>query len=115
MEHHIYDEEQSQAHFKRAIPYFSLTTSITVTEKLFYIQRMISVSATKSKIENEVYRHKDSTDKEFDDIDAFYRQVLDEDKELCEGAQRNLGAVVFINGELHPNEENVRIFSILVD
>lgn len=71
---------------------------------------MIPVSATKSKIENEVYRHKDSTDKEFDDINAFYRQVLDEDKELCEGAQRNLGAGVFVNGELHPNKENARIF-----
>lgn len=72
---------------------------------------MIPVSATKSKIENEVYRHKDSTDKEFDDINAFYRQVLDEDKELCEGAQRNLGAGVFVNGELHPNKENVGVFS----
>jgi hypothetical protein len=70
---------------------------------------MIPISATKSRIENEVYRHKDSTDKEFDDINAFYRQVLDEDKELCEGAQRNLGAGVFVNGELHPNKENVRI------
>jgi hypothetical protein len=70
---------------------------------------MIPVSATKSKVENEVYRHKDSTDKEFDDINAFYRQVLNEDKELCEGAQRNLGAGVFVNGELHPNKENVRI------
>jgi hypothetical protein len=72
---------------------------------------MISVSVTKSKIENGAYRHKDSTDKEFDDINAFYRQVPDEDKELCEGAQRNLGAGVFFNGERHPNKENVRIFS----
>jgi phenylpropionate dioxygenase-like ring-hydroxylating dioxygenase large terminal subunit len=31
MEHHIYDKEQRQAHFKRAITYFSTTTSITVT------------------------------------------------------------------------------------
>ena len=56
-----------------------------------------------------MYRHKDSTNKEFDDINAFYRQALDEDKELCEGAQRNLAAGVFVNGELHPDKENVRI------
>ncbi|GMF81301.1 unnamed protein product [Aspergillus oryzae] len=68
---------------------------------------MIPVSATKSKIENEVYRHRDATDKEFDDINAFYRQVLDEDKELCVGAQGNLGTGVFVNGELHPDKEKV--------
>lgn len=31
MEHHIYNKEQSEAHFKRAITFFSPTTSITVT------------------------------------------------------------------------------------
>ncbi|KAE8358181.1 hypothetical protein BDV27DRAFT_169673 [Aspergillus caelatus] len=105
MEHHIFNKEQIDAQFKRAITYFFPTTSVTVTDKFFYIQRMIPVSATKSKIENEVYRHRAATDKEFDDINAFYRQVLDEDKELCVGAQGNLGAGVFVNGELHPDKE----------
>ncbi|KAB8274950.1 hypothetical protein BDV30DRAFT_225561 [Aspergillus minisclerotigenes] len=105
MEHHIFNKEQTDAQFKRAITYFFPTTSVTVTDKFFYIQRMIPISATKSKIENEVYRHRDATDKEFDDINAFYRQVLDEDKELCVGAQGNLGAGVFVNGELHPDKE----------
>jgi hypothetical protein len=35
----------------------------------------------------------------------FYKQVLEEDKILCEGAQKNLGAGVFRNGELHPEKE----------
>lgn len=68
---------------------------------------MIPLTATTSKVENEVYRHKDATDKEFDDINAFYRQVLDEDRELCVGTQENLNAGVFVNGELHPNKEKV--------
>jgi len=68
---------------------------------------MIPLTATTSKVENEVYRHKDATDKEFQDINVFYRQVLDEDRELCVGAQENLSAGVFVNGELHPNKENV--------
>lgn len=72
---------------------------------------MIPVTATTSKVENEVYRHKDATDAEFEAINAFYRQVLDEDKELCVGTQRNLDAGVFVNGELHPNKEKVRITS----
>lgn len=68
---------------------------------------MIPLTGTTSKVENEVYRHKDATDKEFEDINAFYRQVLDEDRELCVGAQENLNAGVFVNGELHPNKEKV--------
>lgn len=86
------------------------------SDKFFYIQRMIPVSATSSKIENEVYRHRDATDEEFENINAFYRQVLDEDKELCVGTQENLSAGVFTNGELHPTKEKVSLcvnFSIL--
>lgn len=68
---------------------------------------MIPVSATKTKIENEVYRHKNAKDEEFDAIIAFYKQVLDEDKMLCNGAQENLNTGVFVNGELHPDKERV--------
>lgn len=84
------------------------------SDKFFYIQRMIPVSATSSKIENEVYRHRDATDEEFENINAFYRQVLDEDKELCVGTQENLSAGVFTNGELHPTKEKVSPFQFSV-
>lgn len=73
---------------------------------------MIPVTATTSKVEIEVYRHKDATDKEFADINAFYRQVLEEDRDLCVGAQRNLNLGVFVNGELHPSKEKVFLQSI---
>ncbi|PYH42520.1 aromatic ring-hydroxylating oxygenase subunit alpha [Aspergillus saccharolyticus JOP 1030-1] len=110
MEHHIFNKENSDAQFRRAITYFFPTSSVTVTDKFFYIQRMIPLSATSSKIENEVYRHRDATDEEFDNINAFYRQVLEEDKELCVGVQTNLITGVFINGELHPNKEKGPIY-----
>lgn len=74
---------------------------------MFYIQRMLPVTATTSRIENEVYRHKNSTDEEFAKINEFYHQVLDEDKNLCEGTQRNINAGIFINGEWHPEKEKV--------
>ncbi|KAF7596965.1 hypothetical protein BBP40_011331 [Aspergillus hancockii] len=63
------------------------------------------VTATTSKTENEVYRHREATDEEFENICAFYRQVLDEGKDLCVGAQGNYSGGVFIHGELHPSEE----------
>ncbi|KAJ6020869.1 monooxygenase [Penicillium herquei] len=110
MEHHIFNKEQIDSQFRRAITYFFPTTSITVTDKFFYIQRMVPLTATTSKVENEVYRHKDATDEEFENINAFYRQVLDEDKELCVGTQENLNGGLFTNGELHPNKEKGPIY-----
>ena len=69
---------------------------------------MVPTSPTTSKIENEVYRHKNAPDKDFEAICDFYRQVLEEDKDLCEGAQRNMDANVFSTGQLHPDKERVR-------
>ncbi|KAL4811758.1 Rieske [2Fe-2S] iron-sulfur domain-containing protein [Aspergillus spinulosporus] len=105
MEHHIVNKGQIDEQFQRAITFFFPGTSVTVTNKFFYIQRMIPVTATTSKIENEVYRHHTATDEEFNAILTFYRQVLDEDRELCEGVQRSLRTGVFMNGELHPEKE----------
>jgi hypothetical protein len=76
-------------------------------EHFFYIQRMIPVSATKTRIENEIYRHKSASNERFEALCDFYRQVLEEDKDLCVGAQTNLNSGVFINGELHPEKERV--------
>jgi hypothetical protein len=77
------------------------------SEHFFYIQRMLPITATTSKIEYEVYRHNNATDEQFESITAFYKQVLEEDKQLCNAAQINLNAGIFVNGELHPQKENV--------
>lgn len=74
-------------------------------DNFFYIQRMFPITATTSKIEYEVFRHTSAADEEFKAINDFYVQVLNEDKELCEAAQRNLSAGLFVNGELHPEKE----------
>jgi hypothetical protein len=63
--------------------------TIFLSEHFFYIQRMLPVTATTSKIEME------------------FMQVLEEDKQLCEAAQANINAGVFINGELHVDKEKV--------
>ncbi|CAK7235006.1 hypothetical protein SCUCBS95973_009124 [Sporothrix curviconia] len=66
---------------------------------------MVPISATLTKIENETYRHNNATDEAFDAIIKFYQQVLDEDKTLCDEAQKNLNNGVYITGELHPDKE----------
>ncbi|CAK7234979.1 hypothetical protein SBRCBS47491_009134 [Sporothrix bragantina] len=74
-------------------------------DNFFYIQRMVPVTATLTKIENETYRHNNATDAAFDAIISFYKQVLDEDKKLCDEAQKNLNNGIYITGELHPDKE----------
>jgi hypothetical protein len=58
-------------------------------------------------MEYEVYRHKDTPEAEFTEISDFFKQVLREDKDLCNAAQKNLNAGIFTNGQLHPNAEKV--------
>lgn len=61
-------------------------------------------------MEYEVYRHVDATDDEFTYIDQFFKQVLHEDKALCNATQKNLNAGIFVNGQLHPDLESAPIF-----
>lgn len=56
-------------------------------------------------MEYEVYRHKAASDEGFEKIDSMFKRILGEDKYLCNNAQKNLGAGVFVNGELHPVKE----------
>lgn len=61
-------------------------------------------------MEYEVYRHREASDTDFEYIDSFFKRVLDEDKHLCNAAQKNLNAGVFVNGELHPRLESAPLF-----
>lgn len=58
-------------------------------------------------MEYEVYRHQSASDEDFNDIDQIFKVVMGEDKELCNAAQLNLSAGVFVNGQLHPQAEKV--------
>lgn len=82
----------------------SLTSNRPV---FFYIMRCIPISASQTKMEYEVYRHNDASDEKFTYIDEMFKQVLKEDKDLCNAAQKNLNAGIFNNGELHPRVEKV--------
>jgi hypothetical protein len=61
-------------------------------------------------MEYEVYRHQDAPEAEFTELSDFFKQVLREDKDLCNAAQKNLNAGIFTNGQLHPNAEKVSYY-----
>ena len=50
----------------------------------------------------EVFRHKDASDKVFKELEDFFKQVENEDKNICHAAQRNLNAMAYVNGVLRP-------------
>ncbi|EFX04861.1 rieske family domain containing protein [Grosmannia clavigera kw1407] len=104
-QHTIVNKAESDGNFRRSIVYLYPLTSITVTDNFFYIQRMVPTSATTTRIENDVFRHEKATDAEFQAILDFYHQVLGEDKTLCDNAQANINAGVYVNGEFHPQKE----------
>ncbi|KAK6205759.1 Translation factor guf1 mitochondrial [Pestalotiopsis sp. IQ-011] len=79
--------------------------SITISEHFFYIMRCIPISATQTKMEYEVYRGNEAPDEHFTWISEFFKQVLREDKDLCNAAQKNLEIGIFTNGVLHPQAE----------
>ncbi|CAI6092791.1 hypothetical protein V2G26_012244 [Clonostachys chloroleuca] len=84
--------------------------STTISPDFFYIMRCIPISSHQTKMEYEVYRNNDATDEAFTSISDFFKVVLKEDKDLCNGAQKNLQAGIFLNGELHPHAEKGPLF-----
>lgn len=69
------------------------------------MQKFMPISPTKSTIYYEVYRNRHSSEEDFQLINTMYKRIMTEDKTLCNLAQQNLNAGVFVNGELHPKME----------
>ncbi|KAE9963091.1 hypothetical protein BLS_009693 [Venturia inaequalis] len=105
MEHVIVNKDQEDGQFKRSIIYFYPATSVSVNNHFMVVQRMLPLTATTSKIEFEVYRHREATDEQFEKVKLFYSTIMEEDKHLCDASQRNLNSGVYLNGELHPDKE----------
>lgn len=53
----------------------------------------------------QVFRNKNSSTADFTLVSEIYKRIMSEDKDLCDLAQKNLNAGVFINGEMHPKME----------
>lgn len=69
------------------------------------LQRFLPKGPTSSSMQYQIFRNKNSSEEDFQLINQMYKRIVGEDKVLCELAQRNLNARIFINGELHPRLE----------
>ncbi|KAJ5610170.1 Rieske domain protein [Penicillium lagena] len=99
-------EGKEDSDVKNCSTFYFPNSCMTVSPHFFYLMRCVPTSASSCSMEYEVYRHVNATDDEFEYVDSFFKRVLKEDKDLCEGAQRNLNAGVFVNGQLHPELES---------
>jgi hypothetical protein len=69
------------------------------------IQRFVPSGPKSSAMQYQVFRNKHATDEEFEVLNQIYKRIMSEDKYLCDQAQKNLNAGVFVNGEMHPRLE----------
>ena len=53
----------------------------------------------------EVFKNKNSSKHDFEKVDAIYKRIMTEDKDLCNGSQTNINRNVFVNGQMHPRLE----------
>jgi len=97
--------EQRAAGLRVASTYYFPNTSMNVSPHFFFMQRFEPHGPTSSTMRYEVYRNKNSSEEDFQLINNMYKRIMSEDKVLCEAAQKNLNAGVFINGEMHPTME----------
>ncbi|KAE8348973.1 Rieske [2Fe-2S] iron-sulfur domain-containing protein [Aspergillus coremiiformis] len=97
--------EQISCGLKIASTYYFPNASMTVSPHFFFMQRFVPTSATNCAMRYEVYRNKNSSDKDFELINQMYKRIMSEDKYLCIHTQKNLNNGVFVNGELHPRLE----------
>lgn len=71
----------------------------------WYHMSVCPTGPTTAIMKYDVYRHKDTSDDAFTTWDNFFKQVEDEDKQLCNGAQLNLNSGTYSAGFLQPEQE----------
>jgi hypothetical protein len=74
------------------------------------LQRFLPHGPKHSTMHYQIFRNRNSTEAEFQLIHQLYKKVVGEDKILCELAQKNLNAEIFVNGEMHPRLEKGPLF-----
>jgi hypothetical protein len=70
------------------------------------VQKFLPTSATTTQVYYEVFRNRHSSEEDFQQINNVFKHITSEDKVLCNQAQKNPNAGVFVNGEPQPDMEN---------
>ncbi|KAF1925291.1 uncharacterized protein M421DRAFT_70228 [Didymella exigua CBS 183.55] len=90
--------------------YLFPAASLTVGAHFLMVQKFLPTSAGSCIAHYEIFRGRHSSDEDFHRIADMYARVMQEDKVLCDAAQRNLARGVFGAGLLHPVFEKAPVF-----
>ncbi|KAG8624662.1 hypothetical protein KVT40_007729 [Elsinoe batatas] len=102
--------EQQAKGLTVASTYFFPNSSMSVSPHFMMIQKFLPESSTSTNITYEIYKNRNSSEEDFRLIADMYARVMGEDKVLCNAAQKNLNAGVFVNGQMHPKLEKAPLF-----
>ena len=112
------------AHFARPKPAFATgdnasaaptyvfpSYSSTINTVYMYLMRCVPISATRTSMQYEIYRHSNCADASFQETDQFMKQIENEDREICTRVQKNLNSGVYDIGPLHSHREKASVTS----
>ncbi|GAD93705.1 fungal specific transcription factor [Paecilomyces variotii No. 5] len=94
------EQDQITAGLRITRNFYFPNVSMAASPQAFFIQRLVPVSPTKSIVRYESYRHKDSSDSDFELAKSILKNTMSEDNSLCEGRQKDLGSHAYISEEL---------------
>lgn len=86
--------------------YLFPNTGLNCYSTCFYTIRVNPISATRTRLEYEIYANKNASKEEVDSFVEFFKKLEQEDFDLCEATQKNLDKGVYSKGVLHPGKEN---------
>ncbi|KAG8532529.1 uncharacterized protein KY384_002406 [Bacidia gigantensis] len=103
-------DEQRKNGLTVASTYYFPNVSTNISPHFFMIQRFVPLTPTSSSMQYQVFRNRHSSSTDFQLVNQIYKRIMSEDKELCNHAQKNLNAGVFVNGQLHGRMEKGPLF-----
>lgn len=86
------------------------SNAVTVTNTMWYMMRVVPISATQTRMEYDVFRHKSVSLERLRAYMQFYEKVEDEDFHLVTATQKSLNTGIYRGGALHPTKENGVIY-----
>ncbi|KAF7185177.1 Carnitine monooxygenase oxygenase subunit [Pseudocercospora fuligena] len=103
------DEEQKRNGMKICTTYYFPNVSTNILPNYIMLQRFLPQSARKTKMHYQIFRNKNADQEKFDLIDKMYVKVMEEDKGLACGVQKNMDRGLFVNGQCHPRVESAAL------
>ncbi|CAG8418772.1 unnamed protein product [Penicillium salamii] len=95
---------------RNASNYYFPNAYMTVSPYAFFMQRFVPTGSTTTAVRYEIYRHKDTSDEDFEHTHEAYKLMVSEDEAVYSETQKNIGNRVSTEGELQPRNENSPIY-----